>query len=506
MALSRRLLRENPHIAAWHFYSRTQHFKDIVLKQKFNMDDWWGRFEWQGRGSSHCHGLPWGTDSPPPDMETEESRAEFARCWSYHVTAVNPKPDQIGQGGGGNPLCVNPLETPVTWGWLNSIVNRCQRHHCNSQYCLRVLKKKADEAREKGLPEPEPECRFDFPSALREIAEMVQKNGSLWWRFLPKRNDPFMNQYNPLVSLCWLGNIDISPCTSVDAVVNYAAKYCSKGETSTTTFAQITKDILPHVASGKPMLSFVSKMMNKFIGERDYSAQEVCHLLYELPLQDDTRVIRRVDCRDPERHVRFIDLDDEGDVRESNTCYEKYLARPIHMEYVTYFDFLQNWNCNARDPEKWALWHRPSKPRVLLYFPRYPTSHMAQKFTDFCRVKLMLNHHHRNHDELLTVDGERFSSYETAFHRCHHHHDHPDDHYGQPDVETPQAELDEYERGNFEDDIGLEDWQELARLVPELQPAQEPANLLGRRDIDINHDWSANICRYEHEAFATLSY
>jgi hypothetical protein len=57
MALSRRLLRENPHIAAWHFYSRTRLFRDIVLKEKFNMEDFWSRFEWQGRGSSHAHGL-----------------------------------------------------------------------------------------------------------------------------------------------------------------------------------------------------------------------------------------------------------------------------------------------------------------------------------------------------------------------------------------------------------------------------------------------------------------
>jgi hypothetical protein len=57
MTLSRRLLRENPHIAAWHFYSQTQLFRDIVLKKKFSMKDFWSRFEWQGRGSSHAHGL-----------------------------------------------------------------------------------------------------------------------------------------------------------------------------------------------------------------------------------------------------------------------------------------------------------------------------------------------------------------------------------------------------------------------------------------------------------------
>jgi hypothetical protein len=54
MALSRRLLRENPHIAAWHFHSRNTAFREVVLRKKFDLTDWWSRFEWQGRGCS-----PW---------------------------------------------------------------------------------------------------------------------------------------------------------------------------------------------------------------------------------------------------------------------------------------------------------------------------------------------------------------------------------------------------------------------------------------------------------------
>jgi hypothetical protein len=95
MALSRRLLRENPHIAAWHFHSRTRLFRDIVLKEKFNMEDFWSRFEWQGRGSSHAHGLYWFKGSPPVEMTEPAEREEFARVWGYHVSAINPEPDQI---------------------------------------------------------------------------------------------------------------------------------------------------------------------------------------------------------------------------------------------------------------------------------------------------------------------------------------------------------------------------------------------------------------------------
>ncbi|KAI1101895.1 hypothetical protein F4804DRAFT_314570 [Jackrogersella minutella] len=88
-------------------------------------------------------------------METEESRARFAELWGYHIGAVNPNLGS--QASGGDPLSVDPLDTEVTWQWLNWIVNRCQRHQCSIKYCLRVYKKKLEEAREKGQPDPEPE-------------------------------------------------------------------------------------------------------------------------------------------------------------------------------------------------------------------------------------------------------------------------------------------------------------------------------------------------------------
>ena len=72
LALSRRLLRDNPHIAAWHFYRRFTLFRDIVLKKKFNVNDYWVRYEWQGRGSPHCHGLYWMEGTPVIDMEDEQ--------------------------------------------------------------------------------------------------------------------------------------------------------------------------------------------------------------------------------------------------------------------------------------------------------------------------------------------------------------------------------------------------------------------------------------------------
>ena len=43
-------------------------------------------------------------------------------------------------------------------------------------------------------------------------------------------------------------------------------------------------------------------------------------------------------------------------------------------------------------------------------------------------------------------------------------------------------------------------------MVPDLLPEEEPADLLGRRDIDLNYDQIPYIGKYNHEDFTDGSY
>jgi len=52
--------------------------------------------------------------------------------------------------------------------------------------------------------------------------------------------------------------------------------------------AEILAESLQH---HNPMVSFVSKLMNKLISERDYSAQEIYHILLGLALQEGGQVV-----------------------------------------------------------------------------------------------------------------------------------------------------------------------------------------------------------------------
>jgi ATP-dependent DNA helicase PIF1 len=68
-----------------------------------------------------------------------------------------------------------------------------------------------------------------------------------------------------------MANIDIQPPTSLEALLDYITKYVSKPKKLSTSYLEMQAQILPYVNSQAPLLSFVSKILNKVIAECDWS-------------------------------------------------------------------------------------------------------------------------------------------------------------------------------------------------------------------------------------------
>ncbi|KPM39851.1 hypothetical protein AK830_g6688 [Neonectria ditissima] len=430
-------LRDSPHIAAYHFHQRFRSFLKLVLKPKFNVTDFWYRYEWQARGSTHAHG--------------------------NHATAFNPGPMRMMQQGEGDPLIT--MQPLPTFGTVSEVINRVQRHRCTEAYCLRRRRLPDGTLSETAV------CRFNFPRELHDEAYVTTRLNPQYLIFNSARNDTSLNNYNRTLSVGWLANHDISPCTSVHAVVNYIAKYCSKAEHQTQSYRDIAREVLPHVNHERGITGFVAKFMNKLAAERDWSAMEVNHLLLNLPLQKGSRTVRSVDCRTPDRHFHADAINEGG-------------------EDLTYFEFATKVDFQ-RSP--WRYF--PNAPdRVLNYFPRYKADREHEQYPDFCRVKLML-HPHRHHDELMVVEGEAFTSFPEAYDYCQSIHPgaHPHDYYGN----LPPPVVDDFEEDPAqEDQITEEDWVALAGELPRLELDTEDVELLGNRDIDLAYSWASCIDKY----------
>jgi hypothetical protein len=65
----------------------------LILKSKFNVVDYWFRYEWQHRGSSHVHVFFWIKDAPKVEdlkLENTESVEAFIRFWDPLISTHNP--------------------------------------------------------------------------------------------------------------------------------------------------------------------------------------------------------------------------------------------------------------------------------------------------------------------------------------------------------------------------------------------------------------------------------
>ena len=102
------------------------------------------------------------------------------------------------------------------------------------------------------------------------------------------RNDAYIQKYNPIISAIWRANCDFSPIISTIAVLLYIAKYVSKGEPISKLFINTVKEFCSKTDASAPVQKVISKILISKISDRDYSAQEVAHMLMSWPLYKST--------------------------------------------------------------------------------------------------------------------------------------------------------------------------------------------------------------------------
>ncbi|MGH7240097.1 MAG: hypothetical protein ACREHG_08535, partial [Candidatus Saccharimonadales bacterium] len=422
------------------------------------------------------------------DQSMEESRARFAHYWGQRITAWNP--DQLRLPDARNPASLAPLDVANTPEQFTAFINRLQLHTaCRLSYCLR-LKKGSDV----------PKCRFFFPRPLFNEPTVTKDINHKDWMFSPARNQATLNQCSPVITMGWMANTDIQPSTSLYAVLTYLGKYVSKPEKSSISYTELQAQVLPHVSSRAPLLSFASKMLNKLIAERDWSAQEVSHFLLNIPAQESSRQVITLDCR-PEEVQNDVILVEEDTTTARRSALQRYQTRLTDapgastLTDITLFEWLRSWD--------WRLWQvRPrAAERVINYFPIYPSDPTLPTYLDYCRVRLMLHHPFTSFTDLLSFDGNTYPSYVEAFQACKQLHIHPEDFYTDLEAEGLDSDLEDESDNDLaqedSDDRPIADFEAYARRNPRHDlPCISFTDELGLRDIDRAYDWSSHVGRY----------
>lgn len=139
------------------------------------------------------------------------------------------------------------------------------------------------------------------------------------------------------------------------------------------------RQLLPRVNSRNPLLSAVTKLMNRLIGERDWSAQEVCHLLLNLSLEQGSRSVVPVDLRpEDQQGQRYTfsygaDAEQPESVQATRSWLRKYKERPQRLSQLSYLEFLQWFNVAGDN------YTERRRERVLNFFPLYKDKSFRRK-------------------------------------------------------------------------------------------------------------------------------
>ncbi|KID59396.1 ATP-dependent DNA helicase PIF1, partial [Metarhizium hybridum] len=411
---------------------------------------------------------------------TPEQREAFAQYWNKKVTAVNPNSTRL-------PDARNPASLPFihicnTDEQVAIFMNRFQMHaRCAPGKCLR--KNKATNV---------VECRFFFPRELQERALVTKSINKKSWMFGVERNVERLAQCSPVMALGWLANTDLQPAVTYKGLILYVAK---------SRFCHM-------LVIRRPIASLAARLLNKLIGERDWSAQEISHILLKIPQQKSTSQCMVLDCRPDQaqdRHIQFDDGEAGGNmvVKEGLSAYKRYKLRIEHarggerLRDVTLIDWLQHY-----DASKFQRLSK-GKPRTVTFFPHYKSNPTDDEYEDYCRVEMMLSHPFEKVEDVLEVDGFQAETYQEAYELCCDSHNHADDLYDELDVDDDDTEFDADEE--FQDvnpsrptpPAPLADFETYGLAHPgnDLTRVEDGDNL-GERDSDRQYDWRHHVGKY----------
>ena len=134
-----------------------------------------------------------------------------------------------------------------------------------------------------------------------------------------------INSFNPVQLSAWRANVDMQYIVSRERVLQYCTKYVTKSEPHSQSLKEIFTNIVRGLNEGNSTLKVVQELLINTVGERDYSAQETCHLLLQLPMYKALRdfVILSLDgSHAVEDHL------EEGQRATALSIVDHYMGRP----------------------------------------------------------------------------------------------------------------------------------------------------------------------------------
>ena len=407
----------NPHLVDWFFTQRLESFVKHWLYNTLGAKWHWFRYEYQGRGSIHCHGTAKLNNDPGLCQITQTALKGFL-AQQFKDENDCPDPTELDQDieagqNASDTVCqyvdwllstINPIP-PDEDMWIRPEVHPCQKCHddipdhelesdytdllnmvqrhtcCSTNYCLRKKSNKS-----------ELKCRFHFPfdhcaQTKLEFEKINSKGDNVHYRakIVTKRNDSRLNNHQQLQLQGWRANCDIQVVIDHYACVEYLTKYAAKGEPRSPMLKQAFNSIVQNLDNNSDPRKAIKKVVMKTLGERDYAAQETMHHLLSLKLHSSSFKVVPVSLNGS-RRVRHNAED--GDSCTEDSLLDVYANRQqydsshaiMNMNFVQFATTFKVVNNELKKlPENIV-------PRI---FPTYSPNPKGPNFGLYCKYQLL---------------------------------------------------------------------------------------------------------------------
>lgn len=214
------------------------------------------------------------------------------------------------------------------------------------------------------------------------------------------RNDGLINSHNPIQLSAWRGNVDMQYYVSKHRVIEYIAKYATKCEPRSATMKEVYTKIAQTLKDDSTALQLVQKLLINSVGERDISAQEICHLLLQLPLVHSTRdyIVLSLDGSRQAQQEQPVDSTSAATV---NSILDHYIQRPSNsvFESMTLLHFAQKYSM----PKEIGSVPKQQKMKIVGVRPYCSPDPSNPRYEQYCQQKLMLHVPFRHINQLKVV-------------------------------------------------------------------------------------------------------
>ena len=406
----------NPHITDWFFTQRLENFIKHWLYNCLDAEWHWYRFEYQARGSIHCHGVAKLKNDPGLCHLSQKALKGYLAGKALDNADSADLPElnkQILDGKKASEIVCNYVDwllstynpdPPDNGTWIKPLIHPCQKQHkdildfdndyidllntvqrhthCSSSYCLRKKQNQSDLR-----------CRFNFPfqpcmTTRLEFEPIHSKDKSTHYKvkIITKRNDPRLNNHQRLQLQGWRANCDIQVVIDYHACVEYLAKYASKGEPRSSVMKDAFNCIVRHCNSDSSPTKLIKKIIMKSLGQRDYSAQETMHHLLSLKLVSSSFSVISVSLNGSRKIKR--NSSDE-DIATNDSLLDLYANRAKYAETIpdimtlNFITFATKYKLVGN---KLAVQPNNIIPRV---FPVYSSNNKGTNFPLYCKYQLL---------------------------------------------------------------------------------------------------------------------